>query len=71
MHFSQNNSNVLEFLYRGNVNLQSPSMPRWQNDYMRGTGMEMYTEYFSYAFHGSTFPEASELVLVHSFNVNY
>lgn len=37
-------------------------MPQWQNDYMRGTGMEMYTEHLSPALHGLTFPEASELV---------
>ena len=35
-------------------------MPQWQNDYMRGTGMEMYTEYLSQAFLGLTFPEAAE-----------
>ena len=42
------------------VVLQSPDMPQWQNDYMRGTGMEMYTEYLSNAFIGMTFPEAAE-----------
>ena len=40
--------------------LQSPDMPQWQNDYMRGTGMEMYTEYLSAAFVGMSFPEAAE-----------
>ena len=35
-------------------------MPEWQNDYMRGTGMEMYTEYLSQAFVGLSFPEAAE-----------
>ena len=40
--------------------LQSPDMPQWQNDYMRGTGMEMYTEYLSVAFVGMSFPEAAE-----------
>jgi potassium large conductance calcium-activated channel subfamily M alpha protein 1 len=38
-------------------------MPQWQNDYMRGTGMEMYTEYLSSAFVGMTFPEAAEYVV--------
>jgi hypothetical protein len=42
-----------------------PDMPQWQNDYMRGTGMEMYTECLSPAFIGFTFPEAAELVLSH------
>ena len=40
--------------------IQSPDMPQWSNDYMRGTGMEMYTEYLSPAFVGMTFPEAAE-----------
>jgi potassium large conductance calcium-activated channel subfamily M alpha member 1 len=35
-------------------------MPQWQNYYLRGTGMEMYTEYFSSAFVGVTFPDAAE-----------
>jgi len=39
---------------------QSPEMPQWQNDYLRGTGMEMYTEYLSPALAGLTFPEAAE-----------
>jgi len=37
-------------------------MPQWQNDYMRGTGMEMYGECLSPAFVGMTFPEAAESV---------
>lgn len=37
-------------------------MPQWQNDYLRGTGMEMYTEYLSESFVGLTFPEAAESV---------
>ena len=32
----------------------------WQNDYLRGTGMEMYTQIFSVAFVGMTFPQAAE-----------
>ncbi|XP_069123126.1 calcium-activated potassium channel slowpoke-like isoform X6 [Argopecten irradians] len=39
----------------------SPDMAKWQNDYMRGTAMEMYTEYLSGSFNGMTFPEAAEL----------
>lgn len=39
----------------------SPYMAQWQNDYMRGTAMEMYTEYLSSSFNGMTFPEAAEL----------
>ena len=36
-------------------------MQSWQNDYMYGTGMEMYTEYLSGAFENMTFPQATEL----------
>ncbi|XP_050390597.1 calcium-activated potassium channel slowpoke isoform X2 [Patella vulgata] len=36
-------------------------LSQWQTDYMRGTAMEMYTEYLSSAFNGLTFPEAAEL----------
>ncbi|CAL1545839.1 unnamed protein product [Lymnaea stagnalis] len=39
----------------------TPEMAQWQTDYMRGTGMEMYTEYLSSAFNSLTFPEAAEL----------
>ncbi|ESO01730.1 hypothetical protein HELRODRAFT_112655 [Helobdella robusta] len=39
----------------------SPDMPQWLNDYLRGTGMEMYTELLSNSFAGLTFPEAAEL----------
>ena len=42
------------------VRSQSPGMPQWLNDYLRGTGMEMYTEVLSNAFVGMTFPEAAE-----------
>lgn len=36
-------------------------MPAWQNDYLCGTGMEMYTEFLSPAFENMTFPQATEL----------
>ena len=42
----------------------SPEMPSWQNDYLCGTGMEMYTEHLSLAFTGMTFAEAAELCFV-------
>ncbi|GMS79498.1 hypothetical protein PENTCL1PPCAC_1673 [Pristionchus entomophagus] len=38
----------------------SPHTPLWLNDYLRGAGMEMYTEKLSEAFVGLTFPEAAE-----------
>ena len=40
--------------------LQSPDMQSWQNDYLQGTGCEMYTESLSPSFAGMTFPQASE-----------
>ncbi|CAL4058638.1 unnamed protein product, partial [Meganyctiphanes norvegica] len=39
----------------------SPDMQAWQNDYLCGTGCEMYTETLSPSFVGMTFPQASEL----------
>uniref|UniRef100_A0A061QLG9 BK channel n=1 Tax=Cupiennius salei TaxID=6928 RepID=A0A061QLG9_CUPSA len=42
----------------------SPDMPEWQNDYLCGTGMEMYTENLSPSFVGMTFPQAAELCFV-------
>ncbi|KAI1285718.1 Calcium-activated potassium channel slowpoke [Halotydeus destructor] len=42
----------------------SPDMPEWQNDYLCGTGMEMYTEYLSSSFSGMTFAQAAELCFV-------
>lgn len=39
-------------------------MPAWQNDYMCGTGMEMYTENLSPAFVNMTFAQAAELCFV-------
>ncbi|XP_054711978.1 calcium-activated potassium channel slowpoke-like [Uloborus diversus] len=42
----------------------SPDMPEWQNDYLCGTGMEMYTEHLSSSFGGMTFPQAAELCFV-------
>ncbi|RCN26899.1 Calcium-activated BK potassium channel alpha subunit, partial [Ancylostoma caninum] len=38
----------------------SPHTPSWLNDYLRGAGMEMYTEKLSQAFVGMSFPEAAE-----------
>ncbi|XP_022655980.1 calcium-activated potassium channel slowpoke-like isoform X2 [Varroa destructor] len=42
----------------------SPDMPAWQNDYLCGTGMEMYTESLAASFTGMTFPQAAELCFV-------
>ncbi|XP_042209864.1 calcium-activated potassium channel slowpoke-like isoform X5 [Homarus americanus] len=39
----------------------SPDMQAWQNDYLCGTGCEMYTETLSPSFVAMTFPQASEL----------
>lgn len=40
--------------------LQSPEMQVWTNDYLRGTGMEMYTETLSPSFIGMPFAQATE-----------
>ena len=42
------------------MKLQSPDMQSWQNDYLQGTGCEMYTESLSPSFAGMSFPQASE-----------
>uniref|UniRef100_A0A1B6J6C4 BK channel n=1 Tax=Homalodisca liturata TaxID=320908 RepID=A0A1B6J6C4_9HEMI len=39
----------------------SPDTQAWQNDYLQGTGCEMYTETLAPSFTGMTFPQASEL----------
>ena len=39
---------------------QSPDTLQWQNDYLQGTGCEMYTETLSPTFTGMTFSQASE-----------
>ncbi|XP_047741352.1 calcium-activated potassium channel slowpoke [Hyalella azteca] len=39
----------------------SPDMQAWQNDYLCGTGCEMYTETLAPSFVDMTFPQASEL----------
>lgn len=43
-----------------NMLLQSPDTLQWQNDYLQGTGCEMYTETLSPTFTGMTFSQASE-----------
>ena len=40
--------------------MQSPDTQSWQNDYLRGTGMEMYTENLSPTFIGMPFAQATE-----------
>merc|ERR1712223_946673 len=42
----------------------SPENSGWQNDYLQGTGCEMYTETLSPTFAGMTFSQASELCFV-------
>jgi len=42
----------------------SDDMQAWQNDYIQGTGCEMYTETLSPTFTGMTFSQASELCFV-------
>ncbi|KAL3982935.1 Calcium-activated BK potassium channel alpha subunit family protein [Acanthocheilonema viteae] len=40
----------------------SPHTPPWLNDYLRGAGMEMYTESLSHSCVGMTFTEAADLL---------
>uniref|UniRef100_A0A0N4ZBA4 BK channel n=1 Tax=Parastrongyloides trichosuri TaxID=131310 RepID=A0A0N4ZBA4_PARTI len=40
----------------------SPHTPLWLNDYLRGAGMEMYTETLSHAYVGMGFQEAADLL---------
>eukprot|EP00095_Tigriopus_kingsejongensis_P012697 maker-scaffold22_size673200-snap-gene-5.41 protein:Tk12697 transcript:maker-scaffold22_size673200-snap-gene-5.41-mRNA-1 annotation:"large conductance calcium-activated potassium channel splice variant l37" len=42
----------------------SPDTLQWQNDYLQGTGCEMYTETLSPTFTGMTFSQACELCFV-------
>merc|ERR1712223_977774 len=42
----------------------SPENSGWQNDYIQGTGCEMYTETLSPTFTGMSFSQASELCFV-------
>jgi len=42
----------------------SDDMAAWQNEYIQGTGCEMYTETLSPTFTGMTFAQASELCFV-------
>ena len=48
------------FIYLFLCLVQSPDTQAWQNDYLQGTGCEMYTETLSPSFVGMTFPQASE-----------
>jgi len=40
--------------------LQSSKFLQWQNEYLEGTGMEVYAEKFSSAFYGLTFSVVAE-----------
>ncbi|CAD5125529.1 DgyrCDS13736 [Dimorphilus gyrociliatus] len=40
---------------------KSEKAAKWQDDYLRGAGMEMYSSYLSEALHGHTFPQAVEI----------
>ena len=48
------------FFHPNIFSLQSPDTLQWQNDYLQGTGCEMYTETLSPTFTGMTFSQASE-----------
>merc|ERR1719158_1162690 len=44
--------------------ITSPDMAAWQNDYLQGTGCEMYTETLSPSFTGMSFNQAAELCFI-------
>lgn len=54
-------STLMANLFTMRSDKPATDMPQWQCDYMRGTAMEMYTEYLSSSFNGMTFPDAAEL----------
>ncbi|KAK3091427.1 hypothetical protein FSP39_019809 [Pinctada imbricata] len=54
-------STLMANLFTMRSDKPNSNMPQWQCDYMKGTAMEMYTEYLSTSFNGMTFPEAAEL----------
>ncbi|GFQ95009.1 calcium-activated potassium channel slo-1, partial [Trichonephila clavata] len=54
-------SNSKENAFITDVVILSPDTPKWQNDYLCGTGMEMYTETLSTSFVGMSFPQAAEV----------
>lgn len=49
--------NIIELIEPGS---QTVGIQTWQNDYLRGTGMEMYTETLSPTFIGMPFAHAAE-----------
>ena len=51
---------VLTWKFNLSSIFQSPDTLQWQNDYLQGTGCEMYTETLSPTFTGMTFSQASE-----------
>lgn len=54
-------STLMANLFTMRSDKTNAELPEWQTDYLRGTAMEMYTEYLSSSFNGMTFPEAAEL----------
>ncbi|GIY29726.1 calcium-activated potassium channel slowpoke [Caerostris darwini] len=60
-NFSDDIRVIIQLMQYHNKSLETP---KWQNDYLCGTGMEMYTETLSTSFVGMSFPQAAELCFV-------
>ena len=55
---------MMSNLFAMRADLSSPEMKQWQNEYLQGTGCEMYTETLSSSFIGMTFSQAAETCFV-------
>ncbi|CAH1799940.1 unnamed protein product [Owenia fusiformis] len=54
-------STLMANLFMMTSHKKSSRYDEWKNNYFSGLGMELYTEYFSRAFYGMTFPQAVEV----------
>ena len=57
-------SSMMSNLFAMRAGSSSPDMKQWQNEYLQGTGCEMYTETLSSSFIGMTFSQAAETCFV-------
>ena len=57
-------SSMMSNLFAMRAGSCSPDMKQWQNEYLQGTGCEMYTETLSSSFIGMSFSQAAETCFV-------
>ena len=55
---------MLVSMFAMKADLSSPEMKQWQNEYLQGTGSEMYTETLSSSFVRPTFSQTTETCFV-------